>query len=69
MDAQEFAGAVRARRKRLGITQEELAALAGCSPRFIGALETGKASIRVDKLAAVLEVLGLELRLATRGSV
>lgn len=57
--------AVRSRRKALRLTQEDLADLAGCSPRFVRALEAGKASVRLDKLAAVLAALGLELT-ATR---
>lgn len=56
-----LASAVRARRKALGVTQIELARLAGCGPVFVYALETGKQTLRLDKLLAVLEVLGLEL--------
>jgi y4mF family transcriptional regulator len=56
-----LASAVRARRKALGVTQIELARLAGCGPVFVYALETGKKTLRLDKLLAVLEVLGLEL--------
>ncbi len=56
-----LAAAVRARRKALGVTQIELARLAGCGPVFVYALETGKKTLRLDKLLDVLEVLGLEL--------
>lgn len=56
-----LASAVRARRKALGVTQIQLARLAGCGPVFVYALETGKKTMRLDKLLAVLEVLGLEL--------
>ena len=58
---------VRERRKALSLTQDDLADLAGCSPRFVRALEAGKATVRVDKLLDVLDVLGLELS-ATRRS-
>ncbi|MHB8637930.1 MAG: type II toxin-antitoxin system Y4mF family antitoxin [Fimbriimonadaceae bacterium] len=54
--------AVRDRRKALGLTQAELAGLAGCGPLFVIELERGKPTIRVDKLIAVLVVLGLQLR-------
>jgi HTH-type transcriptional regulator/antitoxin HipB len=57
---------VQARRKDLGLTQQELADLAGCSPRFVRALEAGKASVQLDKLLAVLDVLGLELETRRR---
>ncbi len=54
------------RRKSLGLTQEELGDLAGCSARFVRALEAGKDTVQLDKLLAVLEVLGLELDVTTR---
>jgi len=53
---------VRRRRRSLGLKQEELADLAGTSARFVGALENGKPTVRVDKVIAVLDALGLELR-------
>ena len=53
---------VRARRRELGLRQRDLADLAGTSERFIRELEHGKATVRLDKLIAVLDALGLELR-------
>ncbi len=53
--------AVRARRKALGVTQIDLARLAGCGPVFVYALESGKRTLRLDKLLDLFEVLGLEL--------
>ena len=58
---------IRARRKALGLSQQDLADLAGCSPRFLRSLEAGKASVRLDKVQAVLEALGLALVLRRRG--
>jgi HTH-type transcriptional regulator/antitoxin HipB len=66
MDAQELANALRDRRKSLHLTQPGLAALAGCSERFVRELESGKPGIRLDKLQQVLDVLGLELRVEPR---
>ncbi len=60
--AERLAVGVRDRRKALGLTQLQLADLAGCGPVFLYALERGKSSLRLDKLVAVLEVLGLQLR-------
>ncbi len=54
---------VRTRRLELGLKQAELAELAGCSTRFVHTLETGKATIRLDKLLDVLDVLGLHLHI------
>ncbi len=59
--AHALADAVRQRRKTLGVTQIELAQLAGCGPVFIYDLESAKTTLRLDKLLDVLEVLGLEL--------
>jgi len=56
-----FAGQVRQRRRSLRLTQDQLADLADCSPRFVRALESGKRSVRLDKLLDVLAALGLEL--------
>ncbi len=52
---------VRARRRQLGLRQEDLADLAGVSHRFVQALETGKATVRLDKVTATLHALGLRL--------
>ena len=62
-----LAGVVRARRKALGLRQAEVADLAGCSERFVHTVENGKASLRLDKLLHVLEVLGLDLVVVRRG--
>ena len=67
-DLEELAHQVRARRKSLGLTQDELAELAGASARFVRALEGGKATVRLDKLVAVLDTLGLELSARPRRS-
>ena len=55
--------AIRTRRKELGLTQLALARFAGCGLAFLYELESGKATVRFDKLLAVLQVLGLTLRL------
>jgi y4mF family transcriptional regulator len=59
---------VRARRTALRLTQHDLAELAGVSERFVRFVEQGKRSVQLDSLLALLETLGLELRLATRSS-
>lgn len=53
---------IRAQRKALGLSQLELSRFAGCGLAFLYELETGKSTVRMDKLLAVLQVLGLELR-------
>ena len=56
-----LAAVVFARREALGLRQEELAELAGCSPRFVHDLEAGKPTVQLDKVLAVLAALGLGL--------
>ncbi len=56
-----LAAEVRARRKTLGLTQTELAELAGTSARFVHTLENAKGTVRLDKVLDVLSVIGLEL--------
>lgn len=53
---------VRARRRELGLTQTEAAELADVSERFVRAVEAGKQTVRLDKLSALLTVLGLQIR-------
>jgi len=65
---EHVAAEVRARRAGLGLTQQDLADMAGVSERFVRFVEQGKPSVQLDSLTAVLETLGLELRLATRSS-
>ena len=62
----DVAALVRARRKELGLTQQDVADLGGLSAKFLRDLEGGKSTIRLDKLRAVLTVLGLELTVEAR---
>ena len=59
---QPLTAQVRARRRALGLSQEEVADLAGCSERFVYSLEQGKASVHLGKVLDVLGVLGLGLK-------
>jgi len=61
MDLKRISAELTRRRKELGITQAELAALSNCGTTFIRSVEHGKPSIRLDKLLEVLDALGLEL--------
>ncbi|MBX7137048.1 MAG: helix-turn-helix domain-containing protein [Oligoflexia bacterium] len=55
--------AIRTRRKTLGLSQAQLGEFAGCGLTFVNQLESGKKTIRLNKLIDVLKVLGLELAL------
>ncbi|WP_426997381.1 type II toxin-antitoxin system Y4mF family antitoxin [Pseudarthrobacter sp. N5] len=65
---QQLASEVRARRAVLRLTQQDLAAMAGVSERFVRFVEQGKRSVQLDSLLALLDTLGLELQLARRSS-
>jgi y4mF family transcriptional regulator len=62
----QLSSIARERRGRLGLSQQDLADLAGVSARFVHTLEHGKPSVRLDKVLAVLEVLGLDLEVVAR---
>ena len=50
--------AVRAARKRLGLTQPQLALASGVGVRFIVELEAGKPTLRLENVLRVLHALG-----------
>lgn len=50
--------AVLAARKKLGLTQPQLALTAGVGVRFIVELEAGKPTVRLESLLKVLHALG-----------
>lgn len=52
---------IRFQRKKLRITQEELAVKAGVGIRFIRELEQGKTTLQLDKVEQVLHLFGFEL--------
>ncbi len=49
------------KRKKLNLTQQQLAEKAGVGIRFIRDLEQGKTTLRMDKVNQVLRLFGLEL--------
>lgn len=63
-----LAAEVRRRRAALSLTQRDLAELAGVSERFVRFVEQGKPSVQLDSLIAVLDALGLELKITMRTS-
>ena len=56
---------IRARRRELEVTQKDLALTCGTGLRFIIDLEKGKPTCQIGKVLAVLQALGLELRIAS----
>ncbi|WHS50482.1 helix-turn-helix domain-containing protein [Rothia sp. SD9660Na] len=58
----ELGKIVRAYRKKLKMSQEELAALSGISERTLRDLEKGRLSVSLEKAVAVADVLGLKIQ-------
>ena len=59
--ATEIGKLVQSERKRQGITQLQLAGMAGTGIRLISDIENGKETVQVQKLLKVLHTLGLGL--------
>ncbi len=51
---------IRQERKKLGLTQEDFAMRSGLGLRFIRELETGKETVRMDKVNQALAMFGME---------
>jgi y4mF family transcriptional regulator len=61
IEMSNIASFIRFQRKKLGLTQEELATKAGVGIRFVRELEQGKITLRLDKVEQVLRLFGFEL--------
>ncbi|MWD28692.1 helix-turn-helix domain-containing protein [Aquicoccus sp. SCR17] len=59
--ARQFGESLRKRRKSLGYTQDDLAAMIGANRRFIGELERGKGTSYLGPALAAAEALGMDL--------
>ena len=59
---------VRARRRELGLRQDEVADLAGVSTSFVHFVEHDKPGLRLDKVQDVLAVVGLDIALVLRST-
>lgn len=55
---------IRAARKALGVTQDQLALTSGTNRRFIVELEAGKPTTQTGKMLAVLQTLGIAVTLS-----
>ena len=64
-NSRELGAAIRTERKRLKVTQKELAMTAGTGLRFISELERGKKTSRIEGILKVLQTLGLNILIDT----
>ena len=60
---QEIGQIIRDSRKRLGVTQKDLALTSGTGLRFIIDLEKGKETCQIGKVLTVLQTLGIRIAL------
>lgn len=65
-DATAFGPVIRARRRAQSLRIDDAASLSGVSVDLLSRLENGKGAVRVDKLLAVLDSLGLALVLGPK---
>ena len=57
-----------ARRKQLKLTQEQVASRVGLSQNRLSVLESRPGTLTLDQLIALLNVLGLEMRIEERSA-
>ncbi|HEX5929666.1 MAG TPA: helix-turn-helix domain-containing protein [Solirubrobacterales bacterium] len=63
----ELGSAIRERRRRLDITQDELAASIGVNRKVIGQLERGKETVHVGIALRAARAVGLDVGVEARG--
>lgn len=59
--AADLGAFIRARRTQRGLTQQQLADLAGLGRRFVSELESGKATLEFDRVVQCCAALGIDL--------
>lgn len=64
--AAELGEVVKEARRAQGLLQSDLAGLSGTGNRFIGELERGKPTLQLQKVLNMLDLLGLEVRVAPK---
>jgi len=62
----QFGEAIRKFRKLRGLTQQQLANLAGCSIMYVSQLERGKETAEIGKALKILDVLDVEVSFTDR---
>lgn len=62
----DISEAVKKRRKSLGLTQSECAAMCNVGNRFFSELENGKETLHIGKVINCLQILGINISLTNR---
>ena len=63
MEHPNFATIIRTHRKRAGLTQKELADIAGVGKTVVWNVEAGKETVQLNILLALLDVLNIQINL------
>lgn len=66
MHQKDLIAALKSRREELGVTQDNLADLAGVGLRTLKEIESGKGNPTFDTLHKLADVLGMELKLEVK---
>ncbi|MEQ8259032.1 MAG: helix-turn-helix domain-containing protein [Alcanivorax sp.] len=66
---EELGRRIHAARKAQGLTQVDLAEIAGVGPRFLSELERGKDTVRLGLALKIARLVGLDLFAVPRGGV
>jgi transcriptional regulator with XRE-family HTH domain len=64
--ARDLGQALRVRRRRLGLTQQDVADLSGLARYTVGRVERGDAGVQLDTLTRIADAVGLTVSLSTR---
>ena len=65
---QQIGRTIRDTRKKLGVTQKDLALTSGTGLRFVIDLERGKETCEIGKALTVLQTLGIKLALTPQAT-
>lgn len=66
ISVESISEAVKTRRKQLGLTQSETAAMCNVGARFFSELENGKETLQMNKVLHCLKMLGINLYTVNR---
>ena len=66
-DAKTLGQAIKMRRKKLGLKQKDVADATGFSVSFISDLENGKPTAEIGKSIHIINMLGMDINVDTRG--
>lgn len=59
--SKELGNMIRRRRKQAGLTIDQLAVMAMCSPRLLGEVERGTRNVGFEIVLSICALLGIEL--------